>query len=261
MKQFLKKVFLKQKSSKNGISIVIVTYKRNHSLRILLRSILRQKLPLPTEIILLNNDPETQIQIPQFLAFFVKIFYKIKHIKIVNFSQNYGCQIRFAFATMAKYDTILFLDDDIKLLDKNFVSHMHAELENFGEKDIISCWCARFKSNKNYYETDGFSFETNIKQPVELDLVGPGISMFKKTLLTPELISIPPRYQPVDNVWFSLMSTILEDSKKYFVPCYKMLEFVQNDVNPMYAQEGVAEMKSIAIKELVKKGYQSVIEK
>src|SRR3546814_3587361 len=61
-------------------------------------------------------------------------------LKVVDSSYNWACSLRYAIATMAKYETVLFLDDDFVLLEKDFVQRMYGRFRKLGSKDILSCW-------------------------------------------------------------------------------------------------------------------------
>ena len=256
-KNIKKSFFKKNEVNKKGVSIIIVTYKRNDSLFPVLKSLIKQKTNFPAEIILINNWNEQKIKIPAFFKFFYKVYSKISRIKVYNLKYNFGCGIRYHFAAHAKYDTIFMLDDDIELISKDYLQRMFDKLNTLSNKCILSSWGQRFKAPKmNYYQTEAFGFIKDDKDinGKEIDLIGPGICMYRKEILSPELVNIPERYKDVDNVWFSVMCTQLKNVRKIYFSAHQQLK-IHAASETMAGNEYIANMKNIAVEELTKENY------
>jgi len=240
----------------NGITIIIVTYKRNSTLLKLLKSILGQQINIPIEIYIINNWHKQILQ-KNILTPVGRVLRKIDDIKVINNSENMGCSFRYSLATYSKYETILLLDDDIELLDNHFISRMYNFLHERSDIDIVSCWCSRFNHPKiDYFDTESFSFLSDIEGVHEVDLIGPGVSMFNKKILFSDLVNIPEKYRDVDNIWFSIMPTVLLGSKKYYFPSYGMLQFIKDHgKEAMCRRDYMRKLKDDATNELVAMGY------
>src|SRR3546814_6651921 len=60
--------------------------------------------------------------------------------KVVDSSYNWACSLRYAFATMAQYETVMFLDADMELLDAGFISKMYDHFTSLEPQVILSYW-------------------------------------------------------------------------------------------------------------------------
>jgi glycosyltransferase involved in cell wall biosynthesis len=247
----------KKSSNEKGITLVITTYRRNSTLKTLLKSLLRQQLNIPLELIIVNNYGNQRLKSSLFTSIGRQIR-QFDDVKIHNLNTNQGCSIRYSIATFSHYETIMFLDDDIELLSSDFVQHMYEFHREKTKKDIISCWCAVFRDDLNYCNTIGYNFENSDKSN-EVDLVGPGISMFDKSILQLDIVDIPFKYRDVDNIWFSIIPTLLLGSKKYYFPSNNMLRFVKNNVHAMFLRANMTELKNRATRELVDLGYRPLL--
>jgi len=250
---------MRDASIKRGITFVIVTYNRKTALRCLIKSILSQELGgINTELLLINNYPKHFIRKSK-ISPLGRMLSMFENVKIFNSSYNWSSYIRYHIAGLAENDIILMLDDDVILIDNKFISKMYyAFVSKNNDNCIFSSWCAKIKPEKiDYFDTKSFSFEDGaIKEIVEVDLIGPGISMFNKKILIDELVNIPKKYRIVDNIWFSIMSTVLLGTKKYYFPSHGMVRFHRQHVkSAMYSKTDVIEEKKIALRELISKGY------
>lgn len=238
----------------SGVTIVIVTYRRNASLKKLLSSLLTQNTNFPLEVILINNWSGQALR-KNIGVGLGGLLRKFTDIKILNSSENLGCGYRYIAALYSKYNTICFLDDDVELLSPHFIETMAGFLTSKKSIDIVSAWCAIFRpENIDYFNTDGFNFE-NHDQEVEVDFIGPGICMFDKNILTLAIAVIPEKYRDVDNVWFSIMPTLFLDSRKYYFPSKGMLRFVNNEKHAMFMRNNIEDLKRNSTNELVSNGY------
>lgn len=239
--------------SKQGVTLVVTTYHRKKTLRGLLASVYKQKLDMPLEVIIVNNYSKHNIRASYF-TMLGRIIKKFDDITIFNLTKNIGCSIRYSIASFSKYDTILLLDDDIELISDGFIQEMYESHQKYNTYDISSAWCAAFQEKVDYFDTNGFNFQ-NCNTPTEVDLIGPGISLFRKELLQLDVISIPDKYRDVDNIWFSIIPSILFGSKKYYFPSTGMLKFVDCDSNAMFLRENMEKLKKESTTELVALGY------
>jgi len=242
----------------DGITIVITTWKRPKTLRILLNSLARQQTDFPTETFVVNNDPNKTLSKSRFTKL-GRALRKVKMSVLLNSSENLGCSIRYPVAMGGRYSQILLLDDDIELTSPFFIQKMKNFLDSKDPQDIVSCWCSSFKTDPpNYFDTDPSDFLEQQTDEQEVDLIGPGISMFNKTLLIPNVASIPEKFRDVDNVWFSLMSTITAGTKKYYFPSFDMIRFTSDGKQPMFSREGMNELKQNCVLHFHEQGYRSI---
>ena len=242
----------------DGVSVIIVTHKRNKSLKRLLRSLLKQDTDFPLEFFLINNYDKKHFKTSGWFGI-NRILNRFEDLTILNSSKNLGCSIRYTIANYAKYSKILLLDDDLELLSELFIKKMVSFHEQKEMYDIASCWCAIFKPGTiDYFNTEGYNFEIT-DEAIEVDLAGPGISMFNKALLSQEIIDIPQKYRDVDNVWFSIIPAIVKGSKKYYFPSKGLLRFVHQNVNAMYNRTDMEALKRNSTRELTDRGYKPVL--
>jgi glycosyltransferase involved in cell wall biosynthesis len=246
-------------NNKPGITLVVTTYRRKKSLRGLLKSVYKQKLDVPLEVVVVNNYSKHNIRASSFTPL-GRVIKKFDDITIFNLTTNFGCSIRYSIATFSKYDTILLLDDDLELVSDEFIQKMYQSHQQYNTYDISSAWCAIFKDKVDYFDTNGFNFQ-NCDTATEVDLAGPGISLFRKELMQLDFITIPPKYRDVDNIWFSIVPSILYGSKKYYFPSTGMLKFVDCDTNAMFLRKNMDKLKRESTLELVAMGYTSINKK
>src|SRR3546814_17222213 len=98
---------------------------------------------------------------------------RLKDLKVVDSSYNWACSVRYAFATMAKYETVLFLDDDMELLDDGFIRQMYDHLTSLEPQNILSCWTTIWAdcNNAGFY-TDRINVVSERSVSVRLDIGG-----------------------------------------------------------------------------------------
>jgi len=215
-------------NQENGLTIITLTYDRKKGLTALIDGLLAQNLnDLKVEYILCNNFNKKIIG----ASLFTKIGRRIRKfsdIKIINSSYNYRCQIRYQLATMAKYKTVLFLDDDIVLLDKNFVFKMWKTFQTLPTKSILSCWCTLWAK---YQENSFLKIDVNFRQQIINDLMicdtaGPGISMFSKSIVMhPRILDMTPEFKKSDDMGFSLVANLIHGTQVYYYPSFGQIKF------------------------------------
>lgn len=211
-----------------GLTIVILSYDRLDGLYALLDSLQRQRLEgLNLEIMICNNAVDRRLIGRRRLAAKLAAF---PDVKILDSSYNWGCAIRYGIATMAKYETVLFIDDDIVLNDLGFVRYMYDQFLLLERNDILSCWTSIWAEwDERSFAPIGLTFLTDeSRDMVEVDTIGPGISMFRRDMLVdPNVLDaiMSPVHPRADDMAFSMIPCLVQGSRKYFLPCYGMLRF------------------------------------
>ncbi|NIA69071.1 glycosyltransferase [Pelagibius litoralis] len=214
-----------QRSSGSGVTVVVLTYFRPEGLNALLESLAAQELgELGLEVIICNNAPGRRLGGLRFR----RRLEALANVKVIDSSYNWACSVRYAFAAMAKYETVLFLDDDFTLLDNSLIARMYERFQRLAPHDILSLWTTIWAE----WDDTGFStvsltfMNDEVSEPVEVDTVGPGLSMFHRdTLLDPEVFGtiMSPPFPKVDDMAFGIVTSMKLGTRKYFMPCYGML--------------------------------------
>jgi glycosyltransferase involved in cell wall biosynthesis len=211
-----------------GVTVIILSYERRHGLAALLRSLRQQKLDgLDIELILCNNSAGVQHSKSLFSKI-GRILREFNDIKILNSSYNWRCGIRYAMASMAKFKTILFLDDDVLLAEPNFVRYMFDVFQKLTSVDILSCWTTLWVDcGDTHLSTVSMTFTTpGIAEVTESDTCGPGVCMFNREILNPNVMKavIFPEFPKADDMGFSLIAALEHGSHRYYLPSYGMLK-------------------------------------
>jgi len=186
---------------------------------------------LDYELILVNNSPgrkldrSSQSKLGQLIA-------KFDDHKLINNSHNWGTKARYSAATLASSETILFLDDDLILLDEHFLGDMYAAFKDLKSVDILSCWNELWLEwDKGQLRTVALDFLTpGIDELILSDTVGPGIAMFSRhLLLNPKVMDVAMQRNQenpiVSDMGFSLAASMAQGSEKYYFPAYGRLAF------------------------------------
>ena len=114
------------------LSIMICSYKRVYNLKRLLESFKQQDCEEDFEIILWNNNPETQKEV----ADIVKLFENYLQITLIQSSKNYYCIVRLAIPKLMRSDLLLICDDDV-VPNKNYVSTFLTKFKKYGPRAIL----------------------------------------------------------------------------------------------------------------------------
>jgi glycosyltransferase involved in cell wall biosynthesis len=216
----------------NQLSVVVLTHEREAGLTSLLKSLLMQKMAgQKYELILINNSPD---------SFFSqsandklgKLIAQFEDCKVVNNSHNWRTPIRYAMATLASSERVLFLDDDLRLLDEYFLSDMLSSFRELEPTDILSCWNELWLEwGEKHLRSVALDFLTpGIEEMILSDTIGPGIAMFKRSLLLePTIMDMAMQKnqeQPiVSDMGFPLTASMTSKSHKYYFPAYGRLAF------------------------------------
>jgi hypothetical protein len=246
-----------------GVSLVLLSFERLAALRELLEALSDQELQgIRLEVLLGNNSPRVQLR-PSAFSAIGRLLRRLPDVKIFNSSYNWLCRTRYALATLGRYDTILFLDDDLIPAHAGLVRQMLDVLETLRPVDILSCWTALWTHWDDQRLTKvrmGFLYPETTEL-TECDYVGPGISMFRKRmLLHPALLDLPEELHRSDSAWFPWLPVMELGSCKYYMPSHGMLR-----VHPESRKHALASLPGFragqyaAYKKMWKRGYMPVL--
>lgn len=247
----------------NNLSVIIVSYERPNSLKMLLQSLLNQKINrIDLEVILINNSKENILSSSKFTKV-GRLIHKFKDLKIINSSHNWGPGIRYIMALTAKYQNILFLDDDIYLTNDKFIQFMLHAYEKLRKTDILTCWAELWTewSAKNLTFVPVDFMQPSIKKIVRVDYCGTGICMFNKKILYNEnILKAAMEYNFADTAWFPWLPSIIYETKKYYFPSTGMLKFhEERKKNAICLKPGYDKYILKMRKKMIKKGYKPVL--
>lgn len=263
------KLMLSQRTREKQLSIVVLTHARERGLASLLESLLMQELDgLGVELILVNNSPIKRIDASSG-AKLGRLITNFDDYKLINNSHNWGTKARYSVATLAASNTILFLDDDLTLLDEHFLGDMYAAFRSLKSVDILSCWNELWLEwGEDSLRTVALDFQTpGIDELILSDTVGPGIAMFNRHLLLhPGVMDVAMQNNQeapiVSDMGFSLAAAMVQDSEKYYFPAYGRLAFHEEAHSGAIYQIPKRHQDLLALyKRLSKKGYSPVMER
>lgn len=246
-----------------GISIVVLSYERLGALAALLRGLLAQDLGgTPTELIVCNNSTRVRLDAAADSEA-GELLSRFPDVKVFNSSHNWLCRVRYVLATLARYDTIFFIDDDLAPADSLLVRDMYAALGELGPLDILSCWTALWTEWNDHSLTKvrmGFTRPEPLER-TECDYVGPGISMFdKRILLHPAVLDQPPERHFSDSSWFPWVTAMELGSRKYYFPSYGRLRIHEQHRHAALGElPGFRARLYATYKEMWRRGYTPVL--
>jgi hypothetical protein len=245
--------------------MIVLSYERMEALDTLLHCLLRQELPdINLELIICNNSARMVLKKSRWSRL-GRLFNSFQDLKIFNSSHNWASRLRYSIATLARYETIMFVDDDIVMLDQCFLSYMLEAYNTLNKMDILSCWNTLWVG---WSESD-FSYVSmnfrrrEITDLTESDTAGPGICMFdKQLLLGSNIVNRSDNFPIRSDMDFSLLAALAWGSRTYYLPSYGMLDF-----HPQYSQQslykvyGKYEELYGRYKAAVKRGYRPVVDR
>jgi glycosyltransferase involved in cell wall biosynthesis len=246
-----------------GVSLVILSFERLAALRELLDAVLGQDLQgIRLEVLLANNSPRVDLRPSAFNAI-GRLLRRLPDVKVINSSHNWLCRARYALATLARHDTILFLDDDLIPVHPGLVRQMLGVLETIRPIDILSCWTALWTRWDDHHLTKvrmGFLYPETTEL-TECDYVGPGISMFRKRmLLHPAFLDLPEELQRSDSAWFPWLPAMELGSRKYYMPSHGMLRIhPESRKHALASLPGFRAGQYAAYKAMWKRGYTPIL--
>lgn len=249
--------------------MVVLTYRRRKMLKRLIESLLDQQLGgLNLELIICNNAPNEIIQ-PSPFSGLGRLLRRVPDLKIINSSHNWKTDIRYLLAQGGKYETILFLDDDMVLKDKHFIADYYKVFMSLGKFDILSgfneLW-TRWESD--YLEFVSITFWTRgINDLIRCDICGPGICMFNKQILqSREMLEglISKEFPKADDMAFGPVAHMVWGSTVYYYPIHGRILFdeeVGTAEGRLYLVNDHLRQMYAFYKSLLANGYKPVLER
>ena len=116
------------------LTVVICSYNRVYNLEHLFDCFMKQDYQGSFEMILWNNNSETQAEVAKIAAPYMKKL----NIRLIQSSQNYYCIIRLAVANLMQSDLLLICDDDV-VPGPNYISTFLSKYEQYGPEAAICC--------------------------------------------------------------------------------------------------------------------------
>jgi hypothetical protein len=248
---------------RSGISIVVLSYERLGALSVLLRALLEQSLGgLPFELLLCNNSARVHLE-PSTGSELGRLLSEVPDLKIFNSSHNWLTRIRYTIATLSRYETIFFIDDDLSPTDPFLIRDMYVALSALRPVDIVSCWTTLWTEWNDRFLTRvrmGFT-RPEPTELTECDTVGPGICMFRKRILFhPEILDPPPNQLRSDSSWFPYVTAMELGSRKYYLPTHARLQRHDEHVHASLSRTpGFQADLHATFKHMWKRGYRPVL--
>lgn len=212
----------------SGFTLIVLTHDRPRALRVLLEGLVAQQLGgAAMELIVCNNAPGVRLAASPWTAT-GRLLRRLGDVKIFNSSHNWLCRVRYPLATLARHDTIVFLDDDVVLKDEGFLRYMLAAFATVRPIDVLSCWTALWTEWTDQHLK---KVRMNFLGPApsaltECDYAGPGICIFDRRILTESgLLALAPELQRSDSSWFPWLTTMKLGTRKYYLPSHGRLAF------------------------------------
>ncbi|KAA3646328.1 MAG: glycosyltransferase [Chloroflexi bacterium] len=250
-----------------GLSVVVLSYERMEGLQAMLESLSTQELEgAELELLLVNNSPSYELS-QDGKTPIGRLLNSFDDVKLLNSNYNWSTASRYATATLARNETILFLDDDLILQDPNFVSDMYKAFQELGPADILSCWNELWVAwDENQLHTVSLDFQVpGITQITPTDTCGPGISMFNKTILQNRTVQetvMRPKYPKADDMGFALVTALEHKGGRYYFPAKGRLAFHdQKEKGALDTRSGRYQDLLALYKDLFKQGYTPVLER
>lgn len=245
-----------------GITVIILSYRRMNSLRVLLKSLHMQHLgDIKLEIILINNSSQRSLR-KSSLTRLGRVLNQFEDIKIINSSHNWMVSIRYAMGQLAKYETILYMDDDMYFLDADYLKDMYAAFKSVRPIDILGCWNTLWLAydNVNLKIASVTLNDAKITQLTETDINGAGCCMFSRELLSnPAIMGITARQ---DDMAFSLQAALEYGSRNYYFPSHQRVAFHhERQLHAIHDLPDKTIEKLNLYRQLWLAGYQPVIER
>ncbi len=116
------------------LSVVMCCYKRVYNLKQQLECFKQQDYPGSFELILWNNNAETQKEVADIVAPYLSEL----NIRLIQSTTNYYCIIRLAVARLMQSDLLLICDDDV-IPESCYISTFMAKYEEYGPRVALCC--------------------------------------------------------------------------------------------------------------------------
>lgn len=248
----------------DGVTVIVLSYERMKSLELMLKSLCKQDMGrIPFELVLCNNSPRFHLK-KSYFSGVGRVLKRFPDVKILNVNYSWRTGIRYALASLAKYNTICFLDDDVVLHRQDFLAYMVENYKKLNQFDILSCWCRLWsRCEENDHEVISLTFQNTeaITDLTRCDVAGPGVCMFNKKILSPNVLSsvIAPEVPGTYDMGFSLAVSMEHGGQSYFLPSHGMLEFHDESRKAPLATSEQGKAMNAFFKRMYRKGYKPVL--
>ena len=132
---------------KFDVTVVICSYKRVYNMMQLLERFTEQDFPGRFEVILWNNNRDTQAEITKIC----EPFESRLNLRLIQSSENYYCIVRLAVSHLMLSDLLLVCDDDV-VPNTNFISKFVAKFKEYGPRAAIGCRGHVFRQHAMYVD-------------------------------------------------------------------------------------------------------------
>ena len=122
------------KFSQFDLTVVICSYKRVYNMKELLERFTKQDFSGRFELILWNNNRETQTEIAEICSHFESRL----NLRLIQSSENYYCIVRLAVSQLMQSELLLVCDDDV-IPSPSYISKFLAKYEEYGPRAVVGC--------------------------------------------------------------------------------------------------------------------------
>lgn len=116
------------------LTVVICSYKRVYNIRCILDALKGQDYTGNFEVVLWNNNVETQSEITEIVSHFMSQM----NIRVIQSSENYYCIIRLAVGHLMRSEYLLICDDDV-VPHSNYISTFVDKFKEYGPQAVLCC--------------------------------------------------------------------------------------------------------------------------
>ena len=124
------------------LTVVVCSYRRVYNMKKLLECFQSQDYEGRFELILWNNNNDTQNEIAEICQPFMSSL----NLRLIQSSENYYCIIRLAVSQLMRSNLLLVCDDDV-IPNPNYISKFMAKHEQYGPKAVLGCRGHVFKQH------------------------------------------------------------------------------------------------------------------
>ena len=116
------------------VTVITCAYKRVYNLKRQLECFKNQDFTGTFEVIIWNNNHETQQEVESITA----LFRKELNIRLIQSTENYYCVVRLAVAKLMRSDLLLVCDDDV-IPNPNYISTFASKYKEYGPRVALCC--------------------------------------------------------------------------------------------------------------------------
>jgi hypothetical protein len=192
------------------VTVVICCYKRVHNLKHQLECFLKQDYKGTFEVILWNNNKETQQEVAEIASPYMERL----NIRLIQSTENYYCIIRLAVVRLMYSDILLICDDDV-VPHPNYISTFMSKYEEYGPRAVLCCRGHVFASHaldeenpgKFWKDYEDLKFFDETQPDRQIHFVhADNCLISKKILLEVSSYDLPsPNVVLVDDYWLSFV--------------------------------------------------------